>query len=45
MAPNHSVLRKPETSLIRDTPPIGFGEEQFPRICLGGVPVEEDGSV
>lgn len=38
------VLRKPETSLIRDTPPIGFGEEQLPRICLGRVPVEEDGS-
>ena len=39
------VLRKPETSLIRDTPPIGFGEEQLPRLCLGRVPVEEDGSV
>ncbi len=38
------VLRKPETSLIRDTPPIGFGEEQLPRVCLGRVPVEEDGS-
>ena len=38
------VLRKPETSLIRDTPPIGFGEEQLPRICLGRIPVEEDGS-
>lgn len=38
------VLRKPETSLIRDTPPIGFSEELLPRICLGRVPVEEDGS-
>jgi hypothetical protein len=38
------VLRKPDTSLIRDTPPIGFGEEQLPRICLGRIPVEEDGS-
>jgi hypothetical protein len=38
------VLRKPETSLIRDTPPIGFAEEQLPRICLGRILVEEDGS-
>lgn len=38
------VLRKPESTLIRDRPPIGFGEEQLARACLGRVPVEEDGS-
>ncbi len=38
------VLRKPESSLLRDRPPIGFGEEQLGRMCLGRVPVEEDGS-
>jgi hypothetical protein len=38
------VLRKPESPLLRDRPPIGFGEEQLARMCLGRVPVEEDGS-
>jgi hypothetical protein len=38
------VLRKPESALLRDRPPIGFGEEQLARMCLGRVPVEADGS-
>jgi hypothetical protein len=39
------VLRKPDSVLLfRDQPPVGFGEEQLARMCLGHVPVEEDGS-